>query len=56
MRIVLLLLSAVFLIVSFIFIQTKKQEPINISFYHWENSYNQKEIKQKVYIKVLDIS
>lgn len=56
MRIVLLLLSAVFLIVSFIFIQTKKIEPINISFYHWENSYNQKEIKEKVYIKVLDIS
>lgn len=56
MRIVLLLLSAVFLIVSFIFIQNKKEEPINISFYHWENSYNQKEIKQKVYIKVLDIS
>lgn len=56
MRIALLLLSAVFLIVSFIFIQNKKEEPINISFYHWENSYNQKEIKQKVYIKVLDIS
>lgn len=56
MRIILLLLSAVFLIVSFIFIQNKKEEPINISFYHWENSYNQKEIKQKVYIKVLDIS
>jgi hypothetical protein len=56
MRIVLLLLSAVFLIVSFIFIQTKKQEPINISFYHWENTYNQKEIKEKIYIKVLDIS
>lgn len=56
MRIVLLLLSAVFLIVSFIFIQNKKEEPINISFYHWENSYNQKEIKQKVYVKVLDIS
>ena len=56
MRIVLLLLSAVFLIVSFIFIQNKKEEPINISFYHWENSYNQKEIKQKIYIKVLDIS
>ncbi len=56
MRIVLLLLSAVFLIVSFIFIQNKKKEPINISFYHWENSYNQKEIKEKVYIKVLDIS
>ena len=56
MRIALLLLSAVFLIVSFIFIQTKKQEPINISFYHWENTYNQKEIKEKVHIKVLDIS
>lgn len=56
MKIVLLLLSAVFLIVSFIFIQNKKEEPINISFYHWENSYNQKEIKQKIYIKVLDIS
>lgn len=56
MRIVLLLLSAVFFIVSFIFIQNKKEEPINISFYHWENSYNQKEIKQKIYIKVLDIS
>ena len=56
MRIILLLLSAVFLIVSFIFIQNKKEEPINISFYHWENSYNQKEIKQKIYIKVLDIS
>ena len=56
MRIALLLLSAVFLIVSLIFIQNKKQEPINISFYHWENTYNQKEIKEKVHIKVLDIS
>ena len=56
MRIALLLLSAVFLIVSLIFIQNKKEEPINISFYHWENTYNQKEIKQKVYVKVLDIS
>ena len=56
MRIALLLLSAVFLIVSLIFIQNRKEEPINISFYHWENTYNQKEIKQKVYVKVLDIS
>lgn len=29
---------------------------MSISFYHWENSYNEKNIKEKVYIKILDIS
>lgn len=33
-----------------------KEKKIQSSFYHWQNSYNQIKIKEKLYIKILDIS
>ena len=56
MKKILILLSILFLIVSIIFIQTQKSKPLISSFYHWENTYNQKDSKEKLYIKVLDIA
>ncbi len=49
-------LILIFLFVSFIFVQTKKNEPMSISFYSWENSFDKKDINEKLYIKVLDIA
>ena len=57
MKKVLILLSFIFLIISTIFImKNKKSQDLTISFYSWENSFNQKEITEKLYIKVLDIA
>ena len=57
MKKVLILLSFIFLIVSTIFIiKNEKSQDLTISFYSWENSFNQKEITEKLYIKVLDIA
>ena len=56
MKKILILLSILFLIVSIVFIQTQKSKPLTSSFYHWENTYNQKDSKEKIYIKVLDIA
>ena len=56
MKKILILLSILFLIVSIIFIQTQKSKSLISSFYHWENTYNQKDSKEKLYIKVLDIA
>lgn len=49
-------LILIFLFVSFIFVQTKKNEPLTISFYSWENNFDKKDINEKLYIKVLDIA
>ena len=57
MKKALILLSFIFLIVFTIFImKNEKSQDLTISFYSWENSFNQKEIKEKLYIKVLDIA
>ncbi|MDD3009154.1 MAG: hypothetical protein PHQ70_09855 [Arcobacter sp.] len=57
MKKVLILLSFIFLIVFTIFImKNEKSQDLTISFYSWENSFNQKEITEKLYIKVLDIA
>lgn len=57
MKKVLILLSFIFLIVSILFIiKNEKSQDLTISFYSWENSFNQKEITEKLYIKVLDIA
>ena len=45
-----------FVISFLVFDINKKEEQLSISFYSWENSFNQKEIKEKLYIKVLDIA
>lgn len=56
MKKVLILLSFIFLVVSSIFIIKKEKKPLSISFYSWENSFDEKNIKEKLYIKVLDIA
>ena len=56
MKKILVLLSILFLIVSFIFIQNKKTKPLTSSYYHWENTYTQENPEEKLYIKVLDIA
>ena len=56
MKKILIILSAIFLIISFFLISTKKPEPLFISFYSWENSFDKKDINEKLYIKVLDIA
>ncbi|MGE0050114.1 MAG: hypothetical protein AB7S49_01190 [Arcobacter sp.] len=56
MKKILIILSAIFLISSFFLISTKKPEPLFISFYSWENSFDKKDINEKLYIKVLDIA
>lgn len=56
MKKILILITTLLLIVSFIFIKNKESEPLIFSFYHWENSYKEKDLKEKVYIKVLDIA
>lgn len=57
MKKALILLSFIFLIVFTIFImKNEKSQDLTISFYSWENSFNQKEITEKLYIKVLDIA
>ena len=56
MRSKVLIIIAVFVaIISsyFIFIQKPK---IEVSFYHWKNSFKEENVKEKLYIKVLDIS
>jgi hypothetical protein len=56
MKKILILITTLLLIVSFIFIKNKESEPLIFSFYHWENTYKEKDLKEKVYIKVLDIA
>ena len=53
---ILLLISLLVLITYFVFIQNKTTKPLSISFYHWENSFKEEGIKDKLYIKILDIS
>jgi len=49
-----LLIIGTILIAFFIF--NDKNKELNYSFYHWKNSYNQTNIKDKLYIKVLEVS
>ena len=56
MKKILIILSIGFIVTLFIFFKSQKSPDLTISFYHWENSFNQQDIKEKLYIKVLDIS
>lgn len=56
MKKILIILAIGFLIAIFMFIKNQKKENLIFSFYHWENSFKEKEIKEKLYIKVLDIA
>lgn len=56
MRSKVLILIVVFIaIVSSYLIFTQKPK-IEVSFYHWKNSFKEENVKEKLYIKVLDIS
>lgn len=56
MKKTLIILFISFLAIAFIFTKSQKLPNLTISFYSWENSFNEKEIKEKLYIKVLDIA
>ena len=56
MKKTLIILFISFLAISFIFTKSQKLPNLTISFYSWENSFNEKKIKEKLYIKVLDIA
>ena len=56
MKKILIILAIGFLIAIFMFIKNQKKENLIFSFYHWENSFKEKEINDKLYIKVLDIN
>lgn len=56
MKKILIILAIGFLIAIFMFIENQKKENLTFSFYHWENSFKEKNIKEKLYIKVLDIA
>ena len=56
MKKIIIILSIGFMVAFFVFFKNQKSPDLTISFYHWENSFNQQDIKEKLYIKVLDIS
>ena len=56
MKKTLIILFISFLAIAFIFTKSQKLPNLTISFYSWENSFNEKKIKEKLYIKVLDIA
>ncbi|MCG3678781.1 hypothetical protein L5F07_05880 [Aliarcobacter butzleri] len=53
---ILITFSSISLIISFFLISTKKTEALTISFYSWENSFEEQNINEKLYIKVLDVN
>ena len=56
MKKILIILAIGFLVAIFMFIKNQKKENLTFSFYYWENSFKEKNIKEKLYIKVLDIA
>ncbi|PHO11333.1 hypothetical protein CPG38_13555 [Malaciobacter marinus] len=50
-----LLFTILLLLLAILYISKQNKNSLIYSFYHWENSYNIKENKEKLYIKVLDI-
>lgn len=53
--VILISLILVFALIVFSYNKTQKKD-IQISFYSWENSFDKKDINEKLYIKVLDIN
>lgn len=51
-----LIVLVAFILATLSYQTVTKKPDIQISFYHWKNSFNEKNIKEKLYIKVLDIS
>jgi len=56
MKKIIIILSVGFMVAFFVFFKNQKSPDLTISFYHWENSFKEKELKEKLYIKVLDIA
>lgn len=56
MKKILIILAIGFLVAIFMFIKNQKRENLTFSFYSWENSFDEKNIKEKLYIKILDIA
>jgi hypothetical protein len=50
-----ILIIFVIIIFSIIFLLPQKKA-LTYSFYHWSNTYNQSNVKDKLYIKILDIN
>ena len=55
MKKTLFILLSFTIIISLILLFLPKKKNLNYSFYHWSNTYNQKDVKDKLYIKILDI-
>ena len=53
--VILISLILVFALIDFSYNKTQKKD-IQISFYSWENSFEEQNINEKLYIKVLDIN
>ena len=53
--VILISLILVFALIVFNYNKTQKKD-IQISFYSWENSFEEQNINEKLYIKVLDIN
>lgn len=49
-----ILIILVVVVFSILFLIPKKKD-LTYSFYHWSNTYNQNNVKDKLYIKILDI-
>ncbi|MGA1933744.1 hypothetical protein ACH5BF_13930 [Arcobacter sp. YIC-464] len=51
-----LIVLVAFILAALSYQTVTKKTDFQISFYHWKNSFNEKSVKEKLYIKVLDIS
>lgn len=52
----LILIAILFLAFFYFYSQKKENKSLSFSFYFWESTFKEKDIKEKLYIKVLDIS
>lgn len=50
------ILPFLIILITVFFITSRKNTELTSSFYHWENTYKQKETKEKLYIKILEIT
>ena len=54
-KIVLFISILIFLIITTIFYTSNNTPKLTYSFYHWKNSFNEVNTKEKLYIKVLEV-
>lgn len=53
---ILILIAILFLAFFYFYSQKKENKSLSFSFYFWESTFKEKDIKEKLYIKILDIS